>query len=313
VVKAFYINLNQERVRRRIIEVQLSEAGIPGERIQAVDGSKPLPTDLAPYFSPEHLMDAGALGCYASHIKAWRQLILHGLPYALVLEDDAIIDLALADVLNEVLQALPKGWDMVHLGARPDRAVCPIAELTSRKLVKYSRVPPGTVGYLLSGAGAQKMLLEEPRVWPIDTDTRRPWVFGLHVFGVDAPPIKHNWAMPSTIRARGRKRWTPRRALNSAFANPIRNAEGFLFNLRRLGPWRWCRCLIVNATLKARAMLRQKRYGSAPQKCRRQVERSVADLDHSIDRASCPSVSVVERVHPSRSPALKTSIAAAMR
>jgi glycosyl transferase family 25 len=283
-VRAFYINLDPERARRRFIEAQLSEAGIPGERIQAVDGSKPLPTDLVSYFSPKHLMDAGALGCYASHIKAWRQLLLHGLPYALVLEDDAIIDLSLADILHEVLEALPKGWDMVHLGTRPDRAVCPIAELTGRKLVVYSRVPPGAVGYLLSCAGAQKMLLAEPRVWPIDTDTRRPWAFGLDVYGVDRPPIKHNWVMPSTIRARGRKRWTPRRGLNAALGNPIRNTKGFLFNCRRLGPLRWCRCLIANATLKARAALRQKRYGCAPQNRRLQVEKSVIDLEQSIDR-----------------------------
>jgi glycosyl transferase family 25 len=284
VVRIFYINLDPERARRRFIEAQLSEAGMTGERIQAVDGSQPLPTDLAPYFSPKHLMDSGALGCYASHIKAWRQLIFHGLPYALVLEDDAIIDLSLADILNEVLEALPKGWDMVHLGTRPDRAVCPIAELTGRKLVQYSRVPPGTVAYLLSWAGAQKMLLAEPRVWPIDTDTRRPWVFGLNVYGLDAAPIRHNWTMPSTIRARGPKRWTPRRGLNAVCVNPIRNREGFLFNWRRLGPLRWCRCLIGNATLKARAMLRQKRHGGAPRDRRRQVDKSVITLEQSIDR-----------------------------
>jgi glycosyl transferase, family 25 len=278
-VRAFYINLDPERERRRLIEAQLSEAGIPGERIQAVDGSQPLPTDLAPYFSPKHLMDPGALGCYASHIKAWRQLIFHGLPYALVLEDDAIIDLSLADILNEVLEALPKGWDMIHLGTRPDRAVCPIAELTAGKLVQYSRVPPGTVAYLLSWAGAQKMLLAEPRVWPIDTDTRRPWVFGLDVYGLDAAPIQHNWTMPSTIRARGPKRRTPRRGLNAVSVNPIRNTKGFLFNWRRLGPLRWCRCLIVNATLKARALLRQKQHGGAPRNRRRQVEKSVITLE----------------------------------
>jgi glycosyl transferase, family 25 len=285
LVKAFFINLDGEKGRRRFIEAQLSEAGIPGERIEAVDGSKPLPADLAPYFSPTHLMDAGALGCYASHITTWRQLMLHDMPYALVLEDDAIIDLGLSDILQEALEALPKGWDMVHLGTRPDRTVSPIAALTGRKLVQYSRVPPGTVAYLLSWAGAQKMLLAEPRVWPIDTDTRRPWVFGLDVYGLDAPPVQHNWTIPSTIRARGPKRWTPRRGLNAVFVNPIRNREGFLFNWRRLGPSRWCRCLIGNATLKARAMLKQKHPGgAAPRTLRHQVVKSVIALEQSIDR-----------------------------
>jgi glycosyl transferase, family 25 len=258
-VKAFYLNLDLEAARRRFIEKQLAEIGIRGERIEAVDGSKPLPPELAPHFSDKHVMDAGALGCYASHIKAWTQMVMQNLPFAVVLEDDAILDRNLASILSEVMAALPRGWDIVHLATKPDRAVCTIAKLQGRKLVQYSRIPPGAVAYLLSWAGAQKLLLAEPRVWPIDTDTRRPWAFGLNVYGVTAPPIKHNWLLPSTIRARGRKRWSPRRGLRAAFGNPIRNSKGFLFNLRRLGPLQWCRCLILNTILKARASLRQRR------------------------------------------------------
>jgi hypothetical protein len=91
---------------------------------------------------------------------------------------------------------------MVHLGTEPDRAVCEIAKVGNRRIVQFSRVPPGAVGYLISHAGAKKLLQAEPRVWPIDTDTRRPWVFGLAVYGVVSPPIRHNWSILSTIRAR---------------------------------------------------------------------------------------------------------------
>src|SRR5262245_56615986 len=255
VIRAFYLNLNQEVVRRHSIEVQLADAGISGERIEAVDGSKPLPRDVSIYFDAKHVMDKGALGCYASHIKAWEQISLRGLPYALVLEDDAILPAGLAGVLTDVLAAIPKGWDMVHLGAEPDRAVCEIAKVGRRKIVQFSRVPPGAVGYLISRAGAEKLLQAKPRVWPIDTDTRRPWVFELEVYGVVAPPIRHNWSIPSTIRARGGKRRTPRRGLRAAFRNPIRNLDAFLFNWRRLGPVWWLRCLLVNAAFKMRGLM----------------------------------------------------------
>jgi len=257
-IRAFYLNLDQEVVRRRSIEDQLATAGIIGERIEAVDGSKPLPRELSPYFNAKHVMDAGALGCYASHIKAWEQIILRGLPHALVLEDDAILARGLAGILTDTMAALPRGWDMVHLGTEPDRAVCEIAKVGHRKIVQYSRVPPGAVGYLISQAGAQKLLQAEPRLWPIDTDTRRPWAFGLATYGVVAPPIRHNWLMPSTIRARGCKRRTPRRGLRAAFANPIRTLEGFLFNWRRLGSARWAVCLIANSAFKVRAALRRR-------------------------------------------------------
>ena len=259
-IRAFYLNLDQEAARRRSIEEQLADAGIPAECIDAVDGSKPLPPELLPYFDVRHVMDGGALGCYASHIKAWEQITLRSLPYALVLEDDAILPPGLGAILTDVVAALPKGWDMVHLGTVPDRAVCEIANVGHRKIVQFSRVPPGAVGYLISRTGAKKLLRAKPRLWPIDTDTRRPWVFELEVYGVVAPPIRHNWLMPSTIRARGCKRWTPRRGLRAAFGNPIRNLEGLLYNRRRLGSARWSLCLMVNSVLKIRAILRRHTY-----------------------------------------------------
>jgi glycosyl transferase, family 25 len=265
-IRAFYLNLDQEMARRHSIEDQLACVGIPAERIDAVDGSKPLPPELCNYFDAKHVMDVGALGCYASHIKAWRQITLKALPHALVLEDDAILPPGLSGLLSDIIAALPRGWDMVHLGTEPDRAVCEIAKVGHRKIVQFSRVPPGAVGYLVSRAGAQKLLQAEPRVWPIDTDTRRPWVFELDVYGVVAPPIRHNWLMPSTIRARGGKRRSPRRGLRAAFSNPIRNLDAFLFNWRRLGPVWWWRCLIVNSVLKLRSAI-----ASAPGLMRRDV------------------------------------------
>jgi glycosyl transferase family 25 len=257
-ITAFYLNLDQEAARRRCIEEQLAEAGIPAARIEAVDGSRALPPEVSLYFDAKHVMDAGALGCYASHIKAWEQTARKSLPYALVLEDDAILPPGLATVLAEIVAALPKGWDMVHLSTEPDRAVCEIAKAGSRKIVQFSRVPPGAVAYLVSKTGAEKLLRAKPRLWPIDTDTRRPWVFGLNVYGVVAPPIGHNWSVPSTIRARGSKRRTPRRGLRAAFNNPIRNLDALLFNWRRLGPLAWWRCLLVNSALKMRAVLRHR-------------------------------------------------------
>jgi glycosyl transferase, family 25 len=257
-LRAFYLNLDQEIARRHSIERQLAAAGLQAERVPAVDGSQPLPAELSAYFNAQHVMDAGALGCYASHIKAWEKILRKNLPYALVLEDDAILAPGLPHLLREVLMALPSGWDMVHLGAEPDRAVCEVARVGSHGIVQFSRVPPGTVGYLLSQAGARKLLQAKPRLWPIDTDTRRPWLFGLAVYGVVAAPIKHNWCVPSTIRARGGKRWTPRRGVRSAFRNPIRNLQGCLFNWRRLGSVRWTFCLCVNGALKVRAVLRRR-------------------------------------------------------
>src|SRR5262245_14476283 len=130
-VRAFYLNLDQEIGRRHSIEGQLAAAGMHAERVQAVDGSKLLPAELWAYFQAQHLMAAGALGCYASHIKAWEKILRKDLPYALVLEDDAILAPGLSRLLSDVVTALPKAWDMVHLGTEPDRAVCEVARVGS--------------------------------------------------------------------------------------------------------------------------------------------------------------------------------------
>ena len=273
-LRAFYLNLDQETRRRQSIEHQLGRFGLTAQRVDAVDGSQPLPAELSTYFSPGHVMDAGALGCYASHIKAWREILRQDLPHALVLEDDAVLAPDLSRLLTDLVMALPRGWDMVHLGSEPDRAVCEIARVGSHGIVQFSRVPPGTVGYLLSRAGAQKLLQAEPKVWPIDTDTRRPWLFGLAVYGVVAPPIQHDWSVPSTIRARGCKRWTPRRGLRAAVRNPIRNVQGFLFNWRRLGSRRWSLCFCINGALKIHALLRRGTpRGLAPSRPLRRLDR----------------------------------------
>ncbi len=122
----------------------------------------------------------GAIGCYASHLRAYKQIIAERAGATLVLEDDADLDDDLVEVIRQTLAMLPAGWDMVHLGQSPRYAVKPLAALPNgRRLVRYSRIPSGTVGYLISLAGARKML--DPavqRFWAIDLDTRRSWLFG---------------------------------------------------------------------------------------------------------------------------------------
>jgi hypothetical protein len=111
-------------------------------------------------------------------MKAWDMLLVSGRPHALVLEDDARVPPNLAELVDKMMGVLPERWDLVHLydhdchPSRPLRAVG-----NEHELVRYSRVPGGCVGYLLSRSGAQKLLRQELRCWPLDTDFRRPWHF----------------------------------------------------------------------------------------------------------------------------------------
>lgn len=253
----YLINLDRCPERLDAMQAQLDGLGIPFERVPAVDGLN-LPPDLAPYFAhvihrKPPIIEAGAVGCYASHLRAYQRIVLSDAPYAMVLEDDAVLPANLREIISTALLALPSGWDFVQLAKPPRHAVHELAGLPGGHLVRYSRVPSGAVGYLISRAGAEKMLNPTiERVWAIDTDTRRPWLFGLDVYGVVPPPINHHGAFPSTIRTAG-KRWRkglPRPTPLTWHNMPLHSPAGVAWNIRKLGLAAWARCLAINSALR---------------------------------------------------------------
>ena len=257
MIPAFFINLDQHTDRRQFIESQLAAAGFHAERIAGIDGDK-LPEFLLSYF-PHSLLSPGEIGCYASHLLVWRTIVERDLPHALVLEDDVQIENDAAELVDELLRVLPQGWDYVHMDGRPRSrgfAARPLRELIGkRKLVRFSRIPDGAVAYLISNQGARKLLVPMVRLAPVDTDIRRPWMWGLDLFGVSNPPFRPaNFS--STIAARGghsrrqRKHW-----LGSGF----RSFHSFAFNIRKLGPYWWVRCFAENALSKASRKVRKSR------------------------------------------------------
>ncbi len=262
--QTLYINLDRDEHRRRLIRAELDRIGLTATRLPAVD-QLAVPPDLAGYFAHivhkrPPLLVPGAIGCYASHLRAYKQIVGERATATLVVEDDAVLEDDLAEVIRHTLAMLPAGWDMVHLGQSSRHGVKPLATLPNgRKLVRYSRIPSGTVGYLISLAAAKKML--DPailRFWAIDLDTRRPWVFDLDVYGVVAPPIRPNKKLPSTIGyliKSTARRGLPRPTAYSWTNTPLRTPRGLVFNMRKLGPSWWLRCFAVNCVVKLRAAL----------------------------------------------------------
>ena len=256
----FYINRERDVERRKLIESELKNANLSGIRIPAIEG-RAIPGDLRAYFDMDgRNLTAGEMGCYASHLLALSALVAKRLPWALVLEDDALLSADFAPHTQSILANLPPNWDLVHLCRDPCRAVKAMAQLELGKtIVRYSRVPAGAVGYLMSSAGAAKFLAPKKRVWPIDTDFRRPWVFNLEVFGVTPFLIGHNDTQESAIlsygeRARGRRGLScPNREYWSG--NPLHTVTGALFNVKRLGLRGWLKCWISNTQTKLRRIL----------------------------------------------------------
>lgn len=61
-------------------------------------------------------LTVGAVGCYLSHMAAWKAIRDSGKPFGFVFEDDAEVGVhALRDTLA-ALDSLPSGWDILLLG-----------------------------------------------------------------------------------------------------------------------------------------------------------------------------------------------------
>ena len=216
-----FINLDKDAQRRARVEAEFARLGVAGERFPAVWWKQLPPEVQAGMYSPElnqtqyykPLVD-GEKGCYASHIQAWQQLLRGTAAAMVVLEDDVVLD----DAFSEVVQAiatLPPDWDMVKLMGRfGDEKVRASKPLTTRHaLIQYRRVPSFTAGYVVSRAGARKLLDSRvPFGRPIDIDLRFWWENDLRILGVQPPVVRLDvTSQDSTIAGRGtRASWTTR-------------------------------------------------------------------------------------------------------
>mgnify|MGYP001766633164 CR=1 FL=1 len=256
--RAVLLNLDRDADRLRWMETQLAAAGVAYERQSAVLG-KNLPDSLRSYFPdapPPFVrpLRIGEIGCYASHLLIMQRIAAGELgPVVLVLEDDLRVSTDLAAIIRDILSRLPADWDLVRLSNPPKRATKTVATLADgRELIRYSKIPNSTGAFLVSAAGARKLLKPAPRVLPADEDMRRHWRYGLQEYGVVPAPVQPDILDASTIEA-----LQPKTAHQAAMPAALRKVEfSHLFarpaaNIRDLGFGGWLGCLMRNGWDKA--------------------------------------------------------------
>ena len=235
---AYVINLMQNTKRFASSAAQLGKQGIPFERINAVNGWTLPESEIA------RVYDAGAnrrraryplvppeIGCYLSHIDAWRRIAMEPAEGGFVFEDD----LRAADDLGEVLALLAKDrrdWDMVKLFTlNPDPKCVARRRLGStHEIVVPYRIPSCTIGYGLTRETARRLAnLAIPFCRAVDEDHKFFWELGLRVAQVLPGPVTvgDQQTVTGTI---GVERWAVRQAKGAS--RLIQAYRNFSYQLR---------------------------------------------------------------------------------
>lgn len=194
---SYVINLARNVQRMENSARQLDAAGLPWERIDAVNGWALSEAEIAEVYDADRNARDGKqplvapeIGCYLSHIAAWERIARGPQPGGFVFEDDFAADDTLAKKL-ELLSVEQNDWDMVKLFSFD-----PAPRLEwERPLGAYRigipyRVPTCLIGYgLTKPAAAQLAGRARPFFRPVDEDQKFVWETGLRVALILPPPI----------------------------------------------------------------------------------------------------------------------------
>lgn len=189
-------------------------------RFPAVDGAAlhfeqlPLPLKLRGFklLHAGEGMTPGAIGCFLSHLNLWKQIVQQQTPYAVILEDDVILQSDFAEVVQALtktqwyfdivrLSAYGVSADMVRSGyydtppathAASDllwkKVRKTLEPIGKRFLVQYKKPVLDTAAYIITRAGAEKLLQQCVAIKePVDHAYERWYANNTYFFGVHLP------------------------------------------------------------------------------------------------------------------------------
>lgn len=212
----FVINLPEARERRQRVWTHLGELGLDAALVEAVNGSLLTASQRLALADDAHsrarygrALTPGELGCALSHARTYETFLAGPHPFALVLEDDALLLPDVATLLDSdatrqwLAQPVPRLLLMTPVRAFLVRGAVPFAHGYRR--VRVRRAWEG-YGYVVNRAAAAIMLRINTPVWLSADD----WVAyrkrgRIEVCGLDPFCIGYLAAAPSQLEADRRR------------------------------------------------------------------------------------------------------------
>ena len=200
-MKSFIINLDRNPERLAVIGSRFAALGMGFDRIRAVD-ARALSSDEIDAFRRRcptmPWVHAGQIGCFLSHLAAWRSIAAGAAPYAAVFEDDVHVSDDLALFLDD--DAPPVAADILRLETSTNRVrLAGVSGRTDRDAAWHGRAIRRvmsttwcTGGYVLSREAALRLVaLPEAAHQPVD------WM----LFCFERSPVARSLAIAQLVPA----------------------------------------------------------------------------------------------------------------
>jgi glycosyl transferase family 25 len=247
-VQVLAVSLPSAVARRRLMQAQLDAPGMPPYRLlDAVDGRKLTGAERARLYDDDaakryygHAMTEPEIGCAASHFAAYRYISNNRLPWAVVLEDDALLGHQFPSVVARVAQIVNPSKPQAVLLSHVLRYSAWGAVRVDRLHQLYRPYEVyGAHAYLITLAGAQAMLAAFPQIRTVADDWRRfrragilevlalvPYLVGTSTFSTDSQmgggrrEREHELRVSETLISRWMKRYVWRRFVFQLLVKP---------------------------------------------------------------------------------------------
>lgn len=193
-LNVYLINLDRAQTRLNHMSAKLHEAGLPFERVPAVEGAAlTFPHPGFDAFAYRHLhgrrVIPAEVGCYLSHVECARRLLDSEASHALILEDDVSFA---SDFLPALRAAMTEGdsWDLLRLSTVNRGRKFGYRDLTAgRRLAKALTREKGAGAYVINRRAAEWItgrLMPMRLAYDIAFDLE--YLDGLTAAFIDPPP-----------------------------------------------------------------------------------------------------------------------------
>ncbi len=162
LMQTYLINLDCRQDRLEWSRKQLDRHGIFFHRIAAIDKTEANHLSKTAGFQPfpGFVLSDGEIGCFLSHIKAWKEFLKTGNEYCLVLEDDVVVSPSLRHFLDHFARSsIEADTVRVETYLSPVRLERRVARrIGSVSLHRLQSNHGGAAAYILSRPFALKLL-----------------------------------------------------------------------------------------------------------------------------------------------------------